>query len=308
MNRRYLTCLVVLCWMLSGCSLGGDPPAATATVAQPTTSAPTTVAHSAATAQPPPTPSTPPRASVTPTASSTPEPTLTRAPTPTVEPTLTAQPTATPPQAVDVPRITLERPVAGMFLGSPIDISGTVDVAGGQVRATVETPDGVPIGIEPVLLPTEPNGAGMNFRGTLTVGTAPTPRGIVVVVEYLDDAGDVVVAVQQRATIEGRFARLQYLTVEGPLPYSRPADATFLVYGAAAGPPAKVEVRLLDRNGSVLQSMEATLGWYQPGLPCDFAATIGNRPEGVLIEVISMQDDGTPLERRRVPLAAPDPS
>jgi hypothetical protein len=198
----------------------------------------------------------------------------------------------------------LERPVEGMFLQSPPEISGTVDVADGQVRVVIQTPDGKDLGLEPVVLPTEPNGSGLNFRGTIPLGHAPTPRGVVIAVEYLDREGNVRATAQQRTNVEGRFARLQYLVVEGPRPYSNTSEPTILVHGAAAGPPAAVEIRLLDTAGNVLVSTPAALGWYQQGLPCDFSATIENRPTGTTIEVVSLDPDGKPLEHTKIPLAA----
>jgi hypothetical protein len=285
--------------VVSGCSVGIEPPPPTPVAQQPATTEPTLSARGDGAT---PLPTAAPIATAEPTA--TPQPTLTMAPTPTVEPTLTAQPTATtPPVAADAPLLVLERPVAGMFLDVPVEISGTVDVAVGQIRATIYTPDGEPLGLEPVLLPTTPISTGLQFRGTVPLGNAPTPRGVVVVVEYLDEAGDVAATAEQPTNVEGRFARLQYMAVEGPLPYTRPTDPTILVYGAAAGPPARVEVLLLDSGGNVLVSVPAALGWYQPGLPCDFAATIENRAEGVTVEVRSFDADGTQLEQVRVPLA-----
>ncbi len=287
--------------MLSGCTLGQEPPAATPMAVNPATAvvAPTLAVHSATTATG--TPSVP-STTTTPTITQTLPPTLTMAPTPTVKPTLTAQPTVTTPLASDAPQIVLERPVEGMFLQSPVEISGTVNMTQGQVRVTVQTPDGKPLGLPPVLLPTEPNGAGLNFRGTIPLGYAPTPRGAVMVVEYLDEQGNVAATAQQRTNVEGRFARIQYLVVEAPRPYASPAEPTILVYGAAAGPPTSVEVRLLDSAGGMLQSVRANLGWYQQGLPCDFSATLDTRPEGVSIEVVSLDPEGRTLEHVNVPL------
>ena len=289
-----------------------EPPDPTSVAVQPpTTYTQPTQTERSITATPTSTPvdptatATPVMPTLTPTIIPTPPPTLTMAPTPTVEPTLTAQPTAAPPPVTsDVPRIVLERPVEGMFLQSPPEISGTVDVADGQVRVVIQTPDGKDLGLEPVVLPTEPNGNGLNFRGTIPLGHAPTPRGVVIVVEYLDREGNVRATTQQRTNVEGRFARLQYIVVEAPLPYSNTSEPTILVHGAAAGPPAAVEVRLLDATGNVLVSKPAALGWYQQGLPCDFSATIENRPEGTTIEVVGLDPGGQILERMRVPLAA----
>lgn len=302
-SLRYIFSVLLFGVCLSGCSVGIEPPPATPVAAQPSATARATVVARGITATPSSPRPTPTATQRPPTATPTAEPTLTMAPTPTVEPTLTPQPTATtPPATTNAPLIVFERPVAGMFLDVPLEISGTVDVAEGQIRATIYTPDGEPLGLEPVLVPTEPISSGMRFQGTIPLGNAPTPREVVVMVEYLDEGGNVAATAEQSANVEGRFARLQYMAVEAPLPYSASADPTIVVRGAAAGPPERVEVRLLDAAGNILVSAPAALGWYQPGLPCDFAATIENRAEGATVEVLSFDADGTQLEQARVPL------
>ena len=234
------------------------------------------------------------------------EPAPTDRPTPTVQPTLTpvATPTLAPASTVQA-QVRIERPVSGMFLPSPVEVVGKVtNVLSGNVRIVVQTPDGKSLGITPVLAATEPVSDGLRFTGVLPLGMAPTPRSLLIAAEYLGPDGAVAAFARQPVNAIGRFSHTQYLMVESPLPYTRTADATLVVHGAAPGPPKSVLVRLLDAQGSALVSMPAELGWYQPGLPCDFIATVPNNATAKSVEVVSLGDDDKVLERVIVPLGA----
>lgn len=243
----------------------------------------------------------------TPSSQATREPTPTDRPTPTVQPTLTpvATPTLAPTNTLRA-QVKIDRPVSGMFLPSPVEVAGTVKNAqSGSVRIVVQTPDGKAIGIAPVLATTEPVGDGLRFTATLPLGMAPTPRSLLIAAEYLDTNGTVIGFAQQPVNAIGRFSHTQYLMVESPLPYTRTGDETMIVQGAAPGPPKSVLVRLLDDQGNALVSMPAELGWYQPGLPCDFVATVPNNPAAKSVEVVSLGENDKVLERITVPLGAP---
>jgi hypothetical protein len=246
----------------------------------------------------------------TPTVPATPTeipPTLTARPTPTVQATLTPQPTPTvPPVAAEEPVVTIDNPVIDMFLPSPVTVSGKVlNVSGGRVRLQAQTPDGQPLGLPPVLAASEVVTDGLTFSGTLELGFAPTPRPLLIAAEYLDDADRVIAFAQQPANAIGRYARVQYVTVEMPLPFTRNAEPEILVHGAAPGPPHQILVRLLDAQDQVLDQATAMLGWYQQGLPCDFAASVENLPQGTTIQVLSLGEDEQVLEQARIQLGQP---
>lgn len=184
-----------------------------------------------------------------------------------------------------------------------MEVSGKVtNVSTGQVRLLAQIAAGQPLGLPPVLATTTPVTDGLAFTGTLQLGYAPTPRNLLLEAEYLGADGKAQSVAQQQVAVIGRFAQLQYIAVEAPLPLTRDAEPAITVRGAAPGPPKAVLVRLLNAQDQVLDEATAQLGWYQAGLPCDFIAAVRNLPEGVTIQVLSLGDDGNVLEQDRVPL------
>jgi hypothetical protein len=192
-----------------------------------------------------------------------------------------------------------------MFLPVPVPVRGRVEnVSGGEVRLLAQTPNGESIGLPPVLAATTSVTNGLVFSGTLELGYAPTPRGLLVTAEYVEE-DRVRAFLQQPVNAIGRFGRVQYTVIEHPRPFTRNAEPAILVRGAAPGPPKSVLVRLLDAQDQVIESVPASLGWYQPGLPCDFSASIRNVREGVTIQVLSLGDDDKVIEQARVQLGQP---
>ena len=310
---------LILHGTLMGCRIAApqllvaNEPSPTATVPLTATPEPTSTPTPSPTATPTPTSSptvtTTPTVTETPAATITPTDTLTSTEamtlTATEEATLTPEATASDGEA---PQVTIERPVAGLFLPSPVEVAGQVMHASqGQVRLQAQTPDGQPVGLEPVLAATAPISGGLAYTGTLPLKYAPTPRSVVIAAEYLGEDGTVRASTEQHVNATGRFARVQYITVESPLPFTRNGDPVIVVRGAAPGPPQSMEVRLLDAQDQVLESVRATLGWYQPGLPCDFTATLQNAPAGTTVEVLSLGQDDAVIERARVRLGQPVP-
>jgi hypothetical protein len=87
-----------------------------------------------------------------------------------------------------------------------------------------------------------------------------------------------------------------------PEPFARSGEPTIAVRGIAPGPPAKVVARLLDDGDQVLESVDAQLRWYQPGLPCDFDAALPNNPAATQVQVIMLGLDDVVVESTRVRL------
>ena len=170
-----------------------------------------------------------------------------------------------------------------------------------------QTPDGELLGLPPVLATTAVISDGLAFSGTLQLGFAPTPRGLLIAAEYLDDEGDVQAVARQPGQVIGRFARVPYLIVEAPLPLSVVDGDLILVRGAAPGPPKSILVRLLDAQEQVLATVPAMLGWYQPGLATDWTATVPKLAGGVTIQVVSLGENDAVIEEERVPLGQPAP-
>ncbi len=311
--------LLLLQLGLAGCQVAPTPfpPSSATAPAEATVVGAKSVAASTPTMRPTPSPTlgvrpsatqtqTPGATVVVPTATA---PTPTVRPSPTVEPTLTPLPTVTVAQrGGGTPRVTIAQPVIGMFLPSPVEVAGKVaNVPAGQVRLQAQTPNGQSLGLPPMMAATSPVTDGLAFSGTLQLGYAPTPRSLLITAEYLDPKGVVRAFAQQPVNVVGRFARLQYIVVEAPLPFTRGSDPSILVRGATPGPPKSVLVRLLDAQEHVLDSVPALLGWYQPGLPCDFTASVPNRPEGASIQVLSLGENDKVIEQARVRLGVAVP-
>lgn len=223
---------------------------------------------------------------VTPTTTPQPSPTL------TPQPTLTAQPTpTTAPRAAAV--ITISRPLPLEFVATPVPVSGSIaNAPGGTVLLSLRTPDGQPIGPAPVAAETSVVSDSLQFRGEITLELPPTPREAVAIVQFGPAvAGQSVVEAGQLVNLPGRFGKIDQLLVEEPRPRERPGSPTLVVSGIAPGPPARVLARLLDSADQVVESVETTLGWYQPGLPCSFNGTLPNNPAGTQLQVLTLGDD-----------------
>lgn len=305
--RAGLTVLL-LALLVTGCQTPPPAPSAAATaVSSGAALQAKSLATPSLTSTPRPSPSATtnasPLSSPTPSATATPASTPTSRPTPTVEPTLTPAPTVTVPRAsTGAPQVIIEQPVAGMFLPVPVVVRGRVmNGAGGEIQLRVQAPDGQAIDLPPVLVPTTAVTNGLTFSGEIPLAYAPTPRGLLITAEYVVD-GRVRAYAQQPANAIGRFARLQYTVVEVPRPFSRDTQPAIEVRGAAPGPPKSVLVRLLDAQDQVLESAVARLGWYQPGMPCDFTASVPNVPAGATLQVVSLGDNDKVLEQARVQL------
>ncbi|HEX6290661.1 MAG TPA: hypothetical protein VFZ66_15840 [Herpetosiphonaceae bacterium] len=248
-----------------------------------------------------------PQASATPTR--TPQPTLTPTSTPTIThtplSTLTPLPTVTPTtDPASAPVVLIAQPVASEFVTTAITVTGRVaNTTAGIVRIQARTPDGQPVGREPVLVTTQVLSDGLGFVGTLAVEPPPTPRQMAVAALWSPSEGEAPAAeASQLVSILGRYGRVDRLIIEGPRPYERGDAPQLVVRGAAPGPPAKILARLLDENDQVVETTEALLAWYQPGLPCAFDAVLPNNPAGTQLQVISLGPDDAVIEAVRVRL------
>jgi hypothetical protein len=200
--------------------------------------------------------------------------------------------------------VVIDRPLANEFVSATIPVSGTVSRAtGGEVLLSVRSPDGQPTGPDPAPAVIAPAGDGLGFRGQIQLALPPTPRLAQVYAEWDDGAGgQPAVGASQPVNLEGRYPRVDRLIVEQPQPFARPDSDDLAVGGVAPGPPARMLVRLLDDADQVLESAEADLRWYQPGLPCAFAATLPNNGAATQVQVISLGPDDAVIEAVRVRL------
>lgn len=232
----------------------------------------------------------------------TPSPTITLTPIPTNTslPTPTATEAGTP---VPLPVIVIERPLRDEFVSATIPVAGTVArAAGGTLQLSLRTPDGQPTGPQPTAVTAEPAGDGLRFSGQIVLELPPTPRQAQVLVQWQGAGGQPQVEAGQPVNLQGRYGRVDRLIVEQPQPFVRPDGDTVEVRGVAPGPPARLVVRLLDDADQVLESAEAELGWYQPGLACEFAAALPNNPAATQVQVISLGPDEAVIEAVRVRL------
>lgn len=232
----------------------------------------------------------------------TPSPTITLTPqaTTTPLPTPTATIAGTP---MPLPVITIDRPLPNEFVGATIPVAGSIARAtGGTVLLSVRSPDGQPVGPDPVSATVSAANDGLRFDGQIRLELPPTPRLAQAYAEWTADADPQrSVNASQPINLEGRYPRVDRLIVETPQPFMRPA-ADLVVGGVAPGPPAKLVVRLLDDADQVLESVEAELGWYQPGLACTFDATLPNNSAATQVQVISLGPDEAVIEAVRVRL------
>lgn len=243
------------------------------------------------------------------TPTGTAQPTLTPTSTPTItstpQPTLTPQPTITPTiDPANAPVVLMARPIANEFVTAEITVAGKVaNVRDGVVQLRGRTPDGQPVGPDPVIVATQVATDGLSFDGVLRLELPPTPRQMAVVALWAPNADAAPVAeASQIVSILGRYGRVDRIIVETPRPFERGTADRLAVRGVAPGPPAKMLARLLDDNDQVVESVEAGLNWYQPGLPCEFVAEVPNNPAGTQLQVISLGPDDAVLEAVRVRL------
>lgn len=242
-----------------------------------------------------------PQATPTGTAEPTSTPTITTTP----QPTLTPQPTMTPASdPVNAPVVLIARPVANEFVPAEIAMTGKVaNVSTGVVQLRARTPDGQPVGPEPVTISTQVVSDGLSYAGTLKLDLPPTPRQMAVVALWSQSAdAEPVAEASQLVSILGRYGRVDRIIVETPRPFERGTADQLAVRGVAPGPPAKMLLRLLDDGDQVVESIEARLDWYQPGLPCEFRGELPNNPAGTQLQVISFGPDDAVLEAVRVRL------
>lgn len=240
----------------------------------------------------------------------TPEPTLTPTPLPTATltpiPTLTPLPTTTPTsEPIAAPVLLLERPLPHEFVASTILVAGKVaNVTSGTVRLELRSPDGQPLGSEPIIAATTVVSGGLAFSGEIPLELPPTPRPFTVHAAWYGQDQVPMAEASQPIHLLGRFPRVSELSVEAPQPFARGPEPTIAVRGVAPGPPAKILARLLDDAENVVESVEARLLWYQPGLPCAFDATLSNNPAATQVQVILLGPDDAVLEAVRVRLEA----
>ncbi len=241
----------------------------------------------------------------------TPEPTLTPTPLPTATltpiPTLTPMPTTTPTSApVAAPVLLIERPLPNEFVPGTISVAGKVaNATAGTVTVELRSPDGQALGPPPIVAATTVVSDGLAFTGELPVDLPPTPRPFTVHAVWSGPDSTSVAEASQPINLLGRFPRVSQLTLDAPRPFDRSSEPTMAVRGFAPGPPAKVLARLLDSADNVVESVEARLLWYQPGLPCAFEANLANNPAGTQVQVIMLGPDDAVLEAVRVRLDPP---
>jgi hypothetical protein len=219
---------------------------------------------------------------------------------------LTSVPTTTPTtDPAYAPVVLIARPGANEFVTGAIAVTGKVaNVASGVVRLRARTPDAQPVGPESVLATTQAVTDGLSFTGMLTLDLPPTPRQVAVVALWAaSEAAQPAAEASQVVSILGHYPRVDRLIVETPAPFERGTDPQLAVQGVAPGPPAKIVARLLDESDQVLESIDATLDWYQPGLPCTFRAELPNNPAGTQLQVISLGPDDAVIEAVRVRLS-----
>lgn len=243
------------------------------------------------------------------TPTGTAEPTLTPTSTPTItstpQPTNTPLPTITPTtDPANAPVVLIARPLANEFVTAEITVAGKVaNVSSGVVELRGRTPDGQPVGPDPVAVSTRVVTDGLSYEGVLTVELPPTPRQMAVVALWSPNAdAEPVAEASQLVSILGRYGRVDRIVVELPRPFERGTADRLAVRGVAPGPPAKMLARLLDDNDQVIESVEAGLSWYQPGLPCGFRAELPNNLAGTQLQVISLGPDDAVLEAVKVRL------
>lgn len=235
-----------------------------------------------------------------PAISPTAEPTATLTPQPTLTPLPTTTPTTEP--AVN-PVVLITRPLPNEFVPATISVTGKVaNVTSGTVSVELRSPDGQPLGTPAVPAPTSVLTDSIAFAVEIPLQLPPTPRPFAVHVTWAPAGGSVAAEATQPINVLGRFPRIDGLTLDEPQPFVRSTGPTITVRGAAPGPPVKVLVRMLDDADQVLESVEAALGWYQPGNPCDFGAELSNNPAGTQVQVIALGPDDAVLEAVRVRL------
>lgn len=244
-------------------------------------------------------PNAPTSRALTPT--TTPQPTATLTPQPTLTTIPTVQPTTAP---VGQPAITITRPVAGEFVTSPVTVVGTIaNATGGTVLISLRTLDGQPIGPDAAAAATSAAADGLQFAVEMPLELPPTPRQLALIVQYAaEQGGQPVIEAGQAINLLGRYGRVDRIIVEAPKPLERPAEAQISVQGVAPGPPAKILARLLDDADQVIESVEATFSWYQPGLPCAWSALVPNNPAGTQLQIITLGPDDAVLDNVRVRL------
>ena len=143
---------------------------------------------------------------------------------------------------------------------------------------------------------------GLAFSGEIPVELPPTPRPFTVYAAWVGQEQVVMAEASQPVNLLGRFPRVSQLTLDTPRPFERGSESTILVRGVAPGPPAKILARLLDDAETVVESVEARLLWYQPGLPCAFDAVLTNNPAATQVQVILLGPDDVVVEAVRVRL------
>jgi hypothetical protein len=202
--------------------------------------------------------------------------------------------------------VLIAQPVADEFVTAAITMTGKVaNVSSGVVRLRTRTPDGQPVGPEPVVASTQIVTDGLGFSGMLALELPPTPRQMAVVaLWYSSESADPAAEASRLVSMLGRYGRVDRVIVETPQPFERGAESQLAVAGVAPGPPAKIVARLLDENDQVVETIEAHLDWYQPGLPCSFRAQLPNNPAGTQLQVISLGADDAVIEAVRVRLTA----
>jgi hypothetical protein len=237
----------------------------------------------------------------TPVDTLTPTATVTQTPIPT----LTAIPTVTP--TIDpayAPVVLIAQPVADEFVTAAITMTGKVaNVSSGVVWLRGRTPDGQPLGPEPVIASTSVVSDGLGYTGTLALELPPTPRQMAVVALWSSSqSAEPVAEASQLVSMLGRYGRVDRVIIETPQPFERGTEPQLAVAGVAPGPPAKILARLLDESDQVVETIEARLDWNQPGLPCSFRAELPNNPAGTQLQVISLGPDDAVIEAVRVRL------
>lgn len=240
----------------------------------------------------------------------TPQPTLTPTLTPTItatpQSTLTPLPTITPTSGPVVsPVVLIARPLANEFVPASMTVTGKIaNVTSGIVRLSLVSPDGQPSGVPPTLATTEVVTDGLSYSGKIELTLPPTPRPFAVQVQWApSENAQPAGSATQPIFLLGRYGRVDRLMVEAPKPFERGTDAQLAVRGVAPGPPTKILARLLNDADQVLESVEATLTWNQPGMACAFSATLPNNTAATQLQVISLGPDDKVLETARVRLA-----
>lgn len=309
MHRLRLV-LLLACVVLVACrATGPDEVSLTPTVLawrSLSTPTPTTVGQAAVTpvgsfaatpAPPTPTPETPTPPVLLPSPTLQASPTITLTP----QPTNTPLPTNTPPPSAVV---TIERPLPDEFVAAIVSAAGTVvNAPSGGMQLSIRTPDGAVVGPPAIYADVTTLADGFQFAGQVALDPPPTPRQVVLIARYEpDDPAWSVVEAGQAINVQGRYGHIDRLVVEQPKPLERPDTPDIEVRGVASGPPAKVLVRLLDPAENVLAEADAQLSWYQPGLPCDYAALLPNVPEATQLQVITFGADDVIQESTRVRL------